>query len=391
MTAVALGYTLLGLLMAFFSLVWWGCSRYNRTEKRYCLLTCAYTALWGLGIICISLRGSVPDWASYQLSNVSILAGFVLMVVSFEEHFKLVSSRLLLLPLLLVSAVLLLFLGHSGAHYFERLQVLAVSSVFCCCLAISKASRPLYREHGPKVCWFVIGIGIVATGLWFLRLKLGGEMAPNEVSLVSDSAFNLYALFIIWLTIISFQGCMLFLLIARHSRKLQDLSTRDFLTGTENRMGLERVWKELGAVHDRLSVLIMDIDHFKQVNDSYGHAIGDEILKLVVARAHSVIRQEDTLARFGGEEFVVVLPGSDEVQAQQMAERIRSVIERHRFRLENLSVGVTVSIGIALHTGPQTDADLERLIRQADMALYRAKKQGRNQVVVGEAVMVAQP
>jgi len=125
--------------------------------------------------------------------------------------------------------------------------------------------------------------------------------------------------------------------------------------------------------------LIVDIDHFKRVNDTYGHDAGDEVLKAFSHRLRAVIRSGDLLCRLGGEEFVMVMPGANAKDAIGIAERARLVVEQEPFALggSNRSIAVTASIGLA-ERGP--DQDWRELYHSADQALYRAKAEGRNRV-----------
>lgn len=126
-------------------------------------------------------------------------------------------------------------------------------------------------------------------------------------------------------------------------------------------------------------IAMIDLDHFKCVNDEYGHLVGDEILKGVSARMMAALRQDDMLGRYGGEEFVLVFPGANIKIAERISKRICKHIEEEPFQVEQHSIPVTVSMGVAQwHKGEE----VEKLLGYADHALYKAKHQGRNQVVV---------
>ncbi len=129
-----------------------------------------------------------------------------------------------------------------------------------------------------------------------------------------------------------------------------------------------------------LSFLMLDIDHFKQFNDNYGHQSGDAILKQLVSCINEILRQNATLFRYGGEEFMIMLPQTNHNHAFNIAQRIRSMIEEYPFVLEEQVVHVTVSIGLS--TYPQHATTCEELVSQADHALYRAKQAGRNNVCI---------
>lgn len=162
-------------------------------------------------------------------------------------------------------------------------------------------------------------------------------------------------------------------------------ATHDFLTRLWNRAAImDTLCREI-IRHERenrpLSFIMTDIDHFKHVNDEYGHLAGDEILREAARRLVSNVRQYDSVGRFGGEEFAIVVPGSDEQGAGGVAERIRLAFDDSPMIAGETSVHVTLSLGVAtLHAG--ISSDLESIVRAADTALYRAKNTGRNRVVV---------
>ncbi len=130
---------------------------------------------------------------------------------------------------------------------------------------------------------------------------------------------------------------------------------------------------------DCLSLIILDIDNFKKINDTYGHQNGDKVLSAIAEVTQTHLRCYDIAARYGGEEFVLVLPGTSLVGGEEVAERLREEVEAISFAPPMDKLTVTISLGVALFPSPLVD-DMESLIRQADEALYRAKQNGRNRV-----------
>jgi len=175
---------------------------------------------------------------------------------------------------------------------------------------------------------------------------------------------------------------------------LAHLAEVDAKTGLHTSRYFERVLEEELAhslrVRRPLAILFADLDHFKQVNDRYGHDAGDRVLRAVSTRLTSVLRKNDVLARFGGEEFVVLLPGTESAEAMYLAERLRSAVQHHAFELDDgTQLHRSISIGVAVC--PDDGSDAAALIKQADRAMYRAK-QTRNAVARAhvEAVPVVQ-
>ena len=166
------------------------------------------------------------------------------------------------------------------------------------------------------------------------------------------------------------------LITNRQRQQLILLATKDPLTGAGNRRRLDEKLTEVINNHQRngdaASMLLIDLDHFKQVNDVYGHAVGDQILKSLTEIVNMRIRVTDSLYRIGGEEFVVVLEGADILRGKQLAEQLRTLVEANELVPDK---SVTISIGVAELQSGETPQDW---LHRADEALYRAKRAGRN-------------
>jgi diguanylate cyclase (GGDEF)-like protein/putative nucleotidyltransferase with HDIG domain len=152
----------------------------------------------------------------------------------------------------------------------------------------------------------------------------------------------------------------------------------DGLTGVPNRRSVDRALDRLHGRGAFFGLLFVDVDHFKRVNDTFGHEAGDKVLKTVAARLREAIGVDDFCGRYGGEEFVVALPGAGITEAESVGERIRSKMERTAMPVEGT---VTVSVGVAVFDPSRPDPDVETLLGRADAALYQAKSAGRNRVV----------
>jgi diguanylate cyclase (GGDEF)-like protein len=130
-----------------------------------------------------------------------------------------------------------------------------------------------------------------------------------------------------------------------------------------------------------LALVLFDIDHFKKVNDTYGHQAGDHVLSEISKLLSGALRAEDVFARYGGEEFAVICRGNDEKQAQVVGERLRKAVEGHKFAYEGQHIPVTISVGIAVLPNPAVK-DATDIVSLADQALYKSKNGGRNRVTV---------
>lgn len=170
------------------------------------------------------------------------------------------------------------------------------------------------------------------------------------------------------------------LLTTQH--KLRHLARIDYLTSILNRRAIiERLQQEMARSRRENTpqcLAMLDIDHFKTVNDTHGHHFGDKVLVEFVARVQSVLREYDILGRFGGEEFLLIIPGSDLSHASEICERIRTAVGMRELQILSQTLHITVSIGVADWDGR---ASLDELITLVDDALYKAKGQGRDRIV----------
>ncbi len=211
---------------------------------------------------------------------------------------------------------------------------------------------------------------------WYLILLQGADvpMGPLRSALFSTLGIGFLVTCVIIgifiLVVNSFQG------------RLERLATVDELTQVANRrhfMTLLRSESARTARYDRpLSLLMIDADHFKAVNDTHGHAVGDRVLMMLARTVQEALRESDVLGRIGGEEFAVILPETGLDEAVRVAERIRKEVASRGVETEAGLISLTISLGAAqTHAG---DANVEDLIHRADLAMYRAKEQGRNRV-----------
>lgn len=254
----------------------------------------------------------------------------------------------------------------SGFHYFLLMFIPA-----------------LFAGMRRRNAWLAVG------GLWAFYVGLYALMWFVD-PLQPISAGGLLGVFLFNLTVVfcMFSYLTLFYIstVSTTQRALRRMATIDSLTGLFNRRHLSDLADKEIARHARnpeeLSFLLLDIDHFKQFNDEHGHDTGDRILERVSAVLAQSLREQDYIGRWGGEEFLVVLPGTGLDQAIQTAERIRYAVETCSWVFEDLEVFVTVSVGVSQYCAGE---NLSLAVARADQALYESKRRGRNRVEIGIA------
>jgi two-component system cell cycle response regulator len=250
-------------------------------------------------------------------------------------------------------------------------------------------THPLYE--GVRVVWGIEGIevpirSVIALpfsvergqyGVFLLRRTRDQEpLGPEDLE---------FAQAVITAAIAVIQRAQMMETTMADNARLEQLAQTDPLTQLLNRRALtERITAEMERAlryDSSLALLMIDLDHFKSVNDTYGHLVGDDVLRDVATLLTQTLRTTDVAARYGGEEFLALLPETDDAGAEAFAERIRAVIEAHAFgtRLDQPGLRLTASIGVASFPAARIES-VEDLYARADAALYRAKADGRNRV-----------
>jgi diguanylate cyclase (GGDEF)-like protein len=242
---------------------------------------------------------------------------------------------------------------------------------------------------------FITALGVApVTILVTLAIVVASLLFTSIALFLHDGAVTRFSLFLAALApaiiappiIVMF--ARLLVRIARMEEHMRDLATYDALTGLLSRHAIFEKAQALVDVALRseapLGVLFLDMDHFKDVNDTYGHETGDRVLQETALLIEAVKRKSDLAGRLGGEEFLVVLPETDASGAERMAEKLRLAVGEQRFRTEGSSFSVTVSIGASI-LEPWGPEDLDALITRADTAMYVSKANGRNRVTMSRA------
>ncbi len=205
----------------------------------------------------------------------------------------------------------------------------------------------------------------------------------NESDALSGIRTTLYLNLLISLLISAIVLTLVSIAMRRYQQRIAALATTDALTELPNRRGFNllasQALQEAKRANSPLHALLIDIDHFKDLNDTYGHLAGDEVLRSFAGHLRASMRQSDIICRWGGEEFIILFKDTDNATAQLLAEKIRAQTELNRYPFAGVNLHATISLGL---TELRQDDSLDNLIGRADRALYRAKESGRNRLCV---------
>lgn len=334
---------------------------------------------YATGPLLIGMRGDIPDVGSVVLGNLFTAMGFAGFAIALRRFLG-------LSPLYRTQAVLcaLVVLDAVVFHYLlPSLNARMIGTSLLMALQLGIAAWTLLRHARPMSTVTAVTAGMLVFSASVLLTRVGVfalTPLPQESAIFSPLPLQIATYGIAG--VLPIVGTIGFLLMCfeRSQRELSDAARLDYLTGVFNRRAMEEVTAASLARSRRhgqlLALLIVDIDHFKQVNDEFGHAAGDAALIESVRRIREALRAEDFVGRIGGEEFQAVLPGADARQAAIAAERVRRAFADHPMRIEGRDIHLTVSVGVAVLAA----GDLEHgpLVRRADQALYAAKSAGRN-------------
>ncbi len=370
---------ILGLLLLFawiqnssiHAVAWWGFSDLMRA----------------LSVVLFGLHGSIPDIVSIDLANAILFTSFAMTWTGA----RLFDGRSIH-PLGLVggAALWLIFCRLPGVMELTDVRVLFSSAIIATYTWLTAYEFWRGRSEPLVSRWPAIFMLFAHGSLFLLRTPLARMLPWSPTNDVFGS---------VWLTVLSFEALLFtiaiaFILLAMAKERTEfrhkTAAMIDPLTGIANRRAF---LSEGTAIVKRQSqegrpgaVLLIDLDHFKSINDRFGHAIGDRVLQVFAESASSNIRKTDIIGRLGGEEFAAVLYDVDRERALIMAEHIRSVFAAAAVEIDGRPVMATVSVGMVFNE--DATFDVSDLLAQADQALYHAKERGRNRVEIASLELV---
>lgn len=362
-------------------MLWVGTHGDNGSALRSIRLRAAALGVEASGYFLLALQASISPATLLMGGNGLNLLAQAMVVISIR--------MLLGKPLRLPTVAAVAVIGWAGVSWFGvvhpdyRLRVLWGSAAIACNVLLNmEALRNGCRNSGTRARCVLLWVYLLALALVVWRnIELWlGMNPPNHV--FEPSPINVFYILLSGMQPLLASIGFLLLYNEILQRELHDLARLDPLTGVANRRGMSEVSERLlsseRARTGSLGVLLIDADHFKSVNDRFGHEGGDKVLQGLVSCIQGILRADDVVGRVGGEEFLVLSPGASERGVLVLAERIRATVEAASLEIEGRGVQLTVSIGAAV-TGTG-DWNMVSLRRKADAALYAAKRGGRNRV-----------
>ncbi len=336
-----------------------------------------------LGFLLISLRGVLSDWWTAVVANTLLALSFAAFAIALRTFNGSPQRREQLYLLVAATAVLAVYYTQIDDNLPMRIG--SISMVFA--LLLGASARAIYRRGQPlnaitHVTGSLFAAGTVVMAYRAVVYLFALAPIPDTVFVVTPLQVAAYALGGL-LPVVSTIGFLL-MCTEYNQQELAKAARLDYLTGICNRRAIEDLAGRSIAAARRhgipLAMMIVDVDHFKRINDEYGHEAGDYALVETVRRIRESLRSEDLVGRLGGEEFVAVMPNTDGIAALAAAERMRASFSEEPMHIGGGDIVITVSVGVAVLDAQ--DQQYSHLLRRADRAMYAAKSAGRNRVML---------
>ena len=379
---------LIALQQGLCAFSWWVGGWWLGLSKRVSAHWVAAALAVAAGLSLILQRGVWPPLLTLVVANLGIMFGVVLMRRGMQIFLRIrVTDREHAFLLGLDAVLLLTFVVLSDAH--SKIAVIGASvPIAWSLLRASYESHRALRREGAGATARVVATPLALLGLLFAVRAVVGMFAPEIAArpLHEPNAFNGVVVLAFMLVGLMVNLVLALMVVGRLVTRLQQLSERDALTGLLNRRALAPLLqREVGRLRrygETYALLMIDIDHFKNINDSHGHAAGDAALVKLADVLREAAREVDHIVRLGGEEFCILLPHSELDGAMHLACRVHAAVRDADWREFDRSV--TISVGVAVAQSP--DETPQEVLARADQALYRAKDAGRDQVVLAEPI-----
>ena len=343
----------------------------------------ASTGLVAFGMSLMLARGQASPWLTMALANAVILLSIILLRRGLQIFGRLVPTDREHLLVMGLAIVCLVGAVARGNPVLPVVIVISIAMGWTLLRSASEVRRSLESEFGRGPArWCALPSTVIGL-LFVVRGFLAPLLGPQIGGAISDpGSGNVTMAFASLIFGLLMNAMVIAMTIVRLVRRLQYQSDHDMLTDLLSRRAMVRLLEAEAQRQRRFgagyAVLSIDIDHFKQINDRFGHATGDDVLARVAHALRDASREVDRVARMGGEEFCVLLPGVDQAGAERAAQRLLQAVRELEHPGAGPSLRVTVSIGLAI-VGANDEA-LPALLRRLDQALYAAKNRGRDRI-----------
>lgn len=371
--------------LAIYALAWLLTGLTFQLRRKVAIL---WAAAWFSGAVCALLVFVSGTFTAFSLDlavNTLAICCFLLIQQGMDVFTRQRSPRWVFV-LVLTGLLLIEGLRQAGPPWIVW-QVTVFTLITCYPLAASLVRMAVWLRHERKSSFGMVALIVsplvVTMALFLVRLLLVAHgTTPDTVQFSQGSDFDVIATMLFLLMLGAFNFSLATIILGGTIERLRAMSETDQLTGLFNRRVMMRRLEEeharfLRSGH-RYGVISLDLDHFKQVNDVHGHGVGDQVLRAVGDVLKACQRSTDTLARMGGEEFMLLIPLTEEAGAEILAQRICKAVSETDLHTDAGSLRITTSIGVAIVQA--TDTSVKTVITRSDAALYRAKDAGRNRV-----------
>jgi diguanylate cyclase (GGDEF)-like protein len=381
-------------------------------DVRTIFVICAFFMFfYGFGMIAFARKMSDSFKGIYLLALVNFLIATGISLVLFRGYIDIVWSIIVGNSLLIIACNLiyhahLQFIGYKNQHIFLSAvlligvisllliftyiipntndRVIVLSSFYSLQFLFIARTVQRFQQQTEQTCYsplIIIASAFAAFFVFRLVITLFREQV-DPYKLMYNPAQALATIFLmLYIALLDF--CIVLIASGQLVQKIAELAYKDLLTTLYNRRGLDHTMRDNAIFDKPLAVIMCDIDHFKLINDRYGHAIGDIVLQTFAKLIKESTRKTDICTRWGGEEFLIILPMTTEQEALMVAEKIRTACEQLTFP-EYPELRFTNSLGIC---SKKASHNFDELINDADHALYQAKTQGRNRVCIFNSEM----
>ena len=343
---------------------------------------------WAVGNLVIGL-GMVLVLIQLDLTRPIFLPGMALIGAGLSLYINGIQAFIGRVPNHRITIAVFVLLAVIDAYFMlmqhEIRATVVLSAIIFAGIYLYCARLTFSRDEGivGSLYWIASSLYLLMAVLMLFRATYAAQVVGDKFDTFTTWPVNTYTFMLGAVSQFFISSLFVLMLSYKLTQNLESIATIDGLTNVLNRRGLEdasiKIQDMCKRINLSMAVLLIDIDHFKKVNDKYGHLVGDDALRHLAKVVAGVLRSSDAFGRYGGEEFCAFLPNTTESDAIGLAERIRAAVEASALRLGSVTIKTTISIGVA--DSVRAGYDFKGLVAAADSALYGAKNGGRNQVV----------